>query len=360
MTRSAGSVPIEYITARYYIKYSRLGDLMGLAFNNSPANHINLYIDLYGIYKQLLSRHAYTDMSDYTALTAGIVNMCGHYRSFFKKFGVYATIFLVSSYNIPSSILRYIPTYNKLFQEKLLAKSLREMLELNIELLSILCPYLPNIYFLKTEFESAVLIDHLIKQEMQRGNQDPNIIISTDLYPIQLVNYFPNTVYLRPMKSYGEDESIITVPKGVKTFDKVFWSVVTRSRSNNGSKANKIVLPASSFVSLEALSSFPERNLPVILNKTTAQKNIYYVTQGRDVPLTMELIYQYNSTLANRCPMDNVLPRFNALNEQYQYYLFQQSVEARMIHYEDLNDTDAIQMINAKYFASNPLDLGRL
>ena len=360
MTRTAGSVPIDYITTRYYVKYTRLSELMGQAFSNSTANHINLYIDLYGIYRQLLSRSALTDMSDYTALTAGIVNMCAHYRSFFKKFGVYTTIFLISSYNIPDSILKYIPTYNKLFQEKLLAKSLKEMLELNIELLTILCPYLPNIYFIKTDFESAVIMDHIIQQEMQRGNQDPNIILSTDIYPIQLTDRFPNTVFLRPMKHMGVDESIITVPKGFKTFNETFWSVVTRSRSSKGSKANNIVLPASSFVALEALSSFPERSLPVILNITTAQNNIYYVTQGRDVPLTLELLYQYNNILVNRCPIDNVLPRYNALNEQYQYYLFQHSVESRMIHYENLNDPDAIQMINSKYFASNPLDLGRL
>ena len=353
-------IPVELIVARYMVKYQRLSQLIQFSFSDSAATHVNLYIDLYGIYKTLLSRNYKTDMTNYTALTSSIINMCAHYRGFFKKIGVHTTIFLISSYNLPEQTLAYIPSYNKTFQEKLQSKALRKMLELNIELLDILCPYLPDIFFIKTKYESAVMIDYLIKIEGMKKNEDPNIIISSDLYPIQLVNRFNNTVFLRPIKNNGSDNSLITRVKGSEGFDEMFWSVFTRSRSKIGISPYIGTILARNYVFLEALNSFPERNIPVLLNSNIASKYITEVTNGTDITLTIDMLYQLSKDLANRCPMQIVEQRFKALDVGYQSLLFRDSLEPKILHYENLEDSGALQMINSKYFANDPLDLLRL
>lgn len=353
-------IPVEYIVARYFVKYNRLDNLISFAFKGSDATHVNLYIDLYGLYFTLMSRNYHTDMSNYISMTTSIVNMCAHYRGYFKRIGVSTTIFLVSSYNIPSQTLQFIPTYNRTFQDKLKSKALREMIELNIELLSIICPYLPDIHFIKTDFESAVMINHLIKNEGLHGNEDPNIIISSDLYPIQLVNDFKDTVFLRPLKSPEGDASVITLPRGSEGFEEMFWAVVTRSRSKIGLIQERPDVYAANFVFLEALNSFPERNLKVLLNITTAKKYMNQVTNGTDIHVTLDMLYELNSELATRCPIASVKPRVNALDVHYQSMLFAESLEPKVLHYENLNDPGAVQLINSKYFANDPIDLLRL
>lgn len=357
---NSDQIPVEFIVSRYMVKYNRLDQLIQFAFKDSSATHVNLYIDLYGLYRTLMSRNYRTDMSDYTALTVSIVNICAHYRGYFKRIGVSTTIFLISSYNLPEDSLQILPYYNKIFQEKLQSKSLREMIELNVELLDVLCPYLPKIYFIRTKFESSTMINHLIQLEASKGNQDPNIILSSDLYPIQLVNKYNDTVFLRPIKQYHEDNSVITLPKGHEGFNEMFWSVVTRSRSKIGISEHLADIRACNFVYLQALNSFPERNLPTILNITSSKKYIEQATNGADISLTLEMLYQLSTELSSRIPFETVKPRWKVLDLNYQEILFHNSLEPKVIHYEDLNDPNAVQMINSKYFANNPIDLLRL
>jgi hypothetical protein len=52
--------------------------------------------------------------------------------------------------------------------------------------------------------------------------------------------------------------------------------------------------------------------------------------------------------------------RYNALDVGVQSNLFNASIEYNTLKYENLNDPDAINLINSKYFTNNPLDLFRL
>jgi hypothetical protein len=192
------------------------------------------------------------------------------------------------------------------------------------------------------------MIDYLIRNEGMKGNEDPNIILSSDLYPIQLVNEFYNTVFLRPIKTGGEDGSVITLPKGYEGFDDMFWAVVSRSRAKIGKSASTGKVSACNFVCLEALNSFPERNIKTLLNVSTASKFISEVTNGTDIQVNLDMLYQLNAELANRVPMANVLPRARALDVHYQSLLFKDSLELKVLHYENLEDPNALQMINSK------------
>lgn len=351
------NVPIEYIMARYMVRYARLNQLISYAFKGSNANTINLYVDIYSMYKTIISRTYRTDMSNYTEFVSSLINLCAHYRGYFKSLGVYVKIYLVSSYNIPEYNIKYFPNYNSTFREKLNNKSATEIISLDGELLDLICPYLPGIYFFRTNFESSVFMNHLIKNNKENN---PNIILTTDLYPIQLCYQYDNTVLLKPYKAKGEDTSIITVPRDNKDFFNSFWTVVARKRNNLNLNISHITVSPYNFVILEALNMFPERNIPLMVNVTTASKIIYSIAGNSNVKINPDILYDSNEELNSHYPRPNVETRYKILDVEYQSFLFDESIESSEIRFEDLSDPHAINMINDQYFKDNPIDILRL
>lgn len=354
------TISTEQIITRYFVKYNQLRNLIFGAFSGSRATEVNMFIDLYGLYKTMFSRTYRTDVSDYTAFTSTIINMCAHYRGFFKGMGVYTKFFIISSYNIPEINTRFVAGYNKSMKEKLMNQQVKEMVEINKELLSILCPYLPDIHFLQTEFESTVLIHEIIEKEIKEGNNNPNIILSTDLYPIQLCNCFPNTIFLRPRKAKGEDFSMCTVPNDAPEFDINFWSMVALERDGLRDNVKLTRVSPANFVLLMSMTRFPERNFKSLINTTVAEKTILEIARDSKIGYNVEALYSANPDLYNRFPKETLNARYKCLAVQYQVSLFRESLEATTLHYENLQDPNAVNMINDKYFSNNPIDVFRL
>ena len=356
MNNDKGTVPVELLVTRYFVKYNRLDQLIPQAFKGSGENTINLYIDLYGLYKTIFSRSFRTDISDYTALIPAIVNMCAHYRGYFKAIGVYANIYLISSYNVTEINRKFVAEYNKTMMEKLGTSSIREMVELNLELLELLCKYLPNIYYISTNFESSALMKYLIDK-----NPDiPNLIISSDIYPIQLTSEYDNTVFLRPRKYNGKDLSTIVFPRNKPQEHFVsFWSLITGEREKLSLEQSSITVHTSNFAILEALNRFPERNLKSLMNITTANNTLMDV-MGWKNEITPQILFSMNKELELHVPKVLVEARYKVLNLDYQLNIFSNSIEPSLINLQNLNDPDAVNLINDRYFKNNPIDLSKI
>ena len=349
----------EQLVARYMVKYSRLNEVIPKVFHGSTARAVNIYVDLYGLYRTILSRSYRTDISDYTAFTTSVINMCAHYRGYFKSIRVATKFFLTSSYNVSDINRKFVAEYNKTMCDKLKNEQVKEMLDLNLELLTILCPYLPDIHFLKTDFESTVLMMNIIQKEAQEGNKNPNIIISSDLYPLQLA-ILPNTVFLKPRKLNGGDQSMITYPYGHELHESSFWHIVCQERENLTLNRNNVMVSTPNFMLLMALTRFPERNFKSLLNFTTANKLLYNIIGDSTVTTPIETIYDLSKDLYTKVPLELSRPRFNCLEVLYQDKLFKLTVESSTIHYENLQDPDAVRLINDQYFSHNPIDIFRL
>lgn len=353
-------VPVEIILTRYFVKYDRLNQIIPRAFINYNATELNIYIDLYGLYKTLYSRTYRTDVSDYTAFTSGIINMCIHYRSYFRGIRVKTNIFLISSINVPKVCTDIYPDYNHLSVDKIKnsAKEVDDMIKLNNELLAIICPYLPDIHFFKTEFESTVLMEELYQRQNQINPNAANMIISSDIYPLQLTSMHSNLVFLRPRKGRGIDESEIT-ELGSQTFDSSFWRIVAEQRGSSASYDKLMQVSPSNYALLEAINRFPERNFSTLHNITVAtrilNRNIF-----RNAKLVPETLYEFNGGALGNIPEDLVIDRYKCIDYSYQYMIFKDSIECTTLHYENLNDPEAIRVINDKYFRKNPIDIFRL
>lgn len=353
---------VESIIYRYFIKYNRLSGAIPYAFQDNNSNVLNIYIDLYGMYRTIYSRSFRTTITDYTSFTSTVVNMCAHYREFFKRIGVWTKIFIISSFNTPISTVEVIPDYNHTMLEKEKNSVISDMMNFNFELLRILSPYLPDIFFLETQFESSALMYELMTRE-----SGPNLIISTDLYPLQLCTLFDNTAYIWPMKIFNsnneyEDISPICPPRSHSEHNISYAYINRRKHGKTTSEQLEGSVTASNYVLLQALNQFKERDLKLLLNSRIATRVINetpgaleYKLRPMDIANSLE---KFIATDPNF--MVTLNNRYNALNVEYQHILYTNSVECSTLHYENLSDPDALNLINDKYFKNNPLDIFRI
>lgn len=346
-------IPIEVFMMRYFVKYHRLDQLIPYAFTGSTSNNLNIFIDIYGIYRGMFSRSYKTDISDYTSFTSMLINMCIHYRTYFKMLGVSTTIYLISSYNISEINTKFVADYNKTFRDKLNNKMIRDMVEQNVELLKIICPYLPNIHFVHSEFESSVSMLHIINKNVGT----PNLIISSDLYPIQLTNICPDTAYLKPKKSMGEDVSDIVCPNSHLEHEKTFWRGICQEKEDFTLNESKVLISSRNYVLLAALNRFTDRNLKAIVNFNRANsilKNIVGFENVKIYPITLNTL---DINVLGNVPVQTVDSRFKVLDVEYQYELYLESVEPLLLQFDNLSDPDAINIINDTYFSKNPINI---
>ena len=361
MNNQYRSISVTQIITRYMIRYNTLHNLINFAFKGSSATQVNIYVDLYCLYRTLFSRHYMTEIGDYRDFTVGILDLCAHYRSFFKYLGVYSKFFLISSHNLPKHNLQIIPNYNKEFQDKLLNTSVGKMVDINTELLDLLCPYLPDIHFLKTEFESCCLINELIQRENIVNPKCENIILSTDELPMQILPLYDNISYLYPIKSRGADDSNIICNKLHSDHRKSFWNVMSRKLNYPANLDRLYKISSSNLMLLMSLNQIKSRYLiPCVCNISMSSKIITEFCGASDLRVTPELLFEKNNFNLNSNQIETTINRFKCVDLHYQNIYFQESLEPKTLHYENLEDPDTIQLINSQYFTNNPIDIFRL
>lgn len=352
------SVPVEQMVCTNMVRYDRLNKLIPYAFTGSTANQLNVYVDLFPIYRNIISRHYRTNTKDYISLVPAIINLCVHYRQFFRKLEVECKFFLISSYNVPPINCKMVANYNKVMTEKLKVPVVADMVKFNAELLDILCPYLPDIFYIPSEFESSVVIEYLIEKQKNEGDNTPSLIISRDTLPVQILARYNDVALLKPSKLQGEDVSQIIPPNTHNSFLKHFNQVVYGVNSNIASeKVPPIVLPPN-YVLLLALSMFKSRCMDSIMRTNVAAKLINEVSPN--ISISMGTLFDLRPELEVRYPRAIMENRFKALDNQFMLSYFLDSKDCIELHYENLIDPGAIALINSKYFPNNPIDIYRL
>jgi len=361
MPQYYNGISVEGVISQYFVRYDKLSQLIPYAFKGSTATELNIYIDLYSIYHTLYSRSFITEIGDYTDFTSMIINMCAHYRSYFKYIGVHTKIFIISSFNIPAINSTIIPEYNSTMKDKLKNTVVGNMVNLNIELLNILCPYLPDIFFFKSDYESSCTIFELINRDINT----PSLIITKDLYPFQISNLVDNVAVLVPSKHYPDDTSYIIAPRNSEgnTHRESYWiSVILKTNKKSTSYDNMLSISPYNQILLHSINSYPSRDIKKCLRNINVSKRIIeQVTLGQDIQLSpadlFNMIDPNTFTEEEKIIIQN---RYNTLNVMYQNIYYQSSVEPKTIQLLNLHDPDTINVINSKYFSKNPIDIFRL
>lgn len=352
------NVSLENIIYGSFVKMNRLEKLTIDTFSNTSiasATELNIFIDLYSVLKQSFSEHYRTDISDYTAITSVLINMCSHYRSFFKRLSVSTKFYLIFSYNTCDINEKFIADYNAVFKKKSQIPVFNKLASDNFELLELLCPYLPDIFFVKSirNYESSVIIANII-ETLNDGK--PNLIISKDLYPLQLCYLYPYTSYLYPRKSFGSDESIMVPISEKQSFRYEFWNLVASIRKFNVLSIADI--SPVNFPLFCAMHRFPERNIQSMCNIGAVQKTILRIVGQNDIVITPQQLYA-DDELMNSTSVATIEARMKTLDVRFMMPYYKSDPESKY-NFQNLRDDTAVNLINAKFFANNPIDLNKL
>ena len=350
---------IDGIIYGSFVKLDRLADIVYNAFSNSSiatATELNIFIDLYSVLHQIFSDNYRSMYVNYTDITSCVINMCAHYRYYFRKLSVNTTFFLVYSANCCDINRKFVSGYNENFYQKSKIPEIKKVVDDNFKLLSTLCPYLPDIHFIASQenFEVGVIIANLI-ESLNDGK--PNMIISKDMYPLQLTSLYPYTTFLYPRKSkqYGDISTLISISEK-PGYREEFWTLIRDMRRIKAPKLFEISpLNYSLFL---AMNMFTDRGMHALYNISHAINLIYEITNGEDVKININQLY--SNTLAQKYNIPAIEARYNAIDIPAILPYYKQSKECKEIKLLNLRDDGAINQINSKYFAANPIDVLKL
>jgi len=358
MNNPTTKVSLEQLMYKNFIKYDKLIEMVNVAFAGSNATSINIFIDVYSMVK-ILYKGQNILIEDYSSLTSSIINLCAHLRDFFRtRYNTNSKIYIVASRNIPTMNILSYPPYNSDIKVAMTnMTSVDEMIVNNMELLEILCPYLPDIFFIRGEYETGVyMYDIMCKNEIL-GNNNPNIIITRDPYNFQLIPMRPETVVFRPYKQSGADLSYYLDKNNL------FEKFLVTDRMVVAKKT--ITINPGLFTVFLTLSKLPERRIKSLFNTTKA------ISILDEAVTSLRLYNGYNSDIErvwNSIYKDSFgsigysifKSRFDVIDIQSQHYGFANSPYSKNITFPNLYDPETIKLINNKYFKNNPLDLNRL
>lgn len=340
------AVKVSSIVGTNFIKLAKMNMLIPMAFAGSDATQISIYIDTYSIIERIYGTNVYFEHE--LELAELILDMCAYYRRYFKSFGVDTVFYIVSSYNVPVISKQLIPEYNSGFAMKL-TSGIHMTIENNMNALNVLCPYLHGVHFIRSSYESAVCMASVMQYD-----SNPKIILSRDIYNLQLVSVDNSCVYLRPSKHRGTDNSRII-------FDPfTFWQEFSISMKVN---VEKIMFNPRSLPSLLALTKLPQRSLKSILNTAGLINKINScIDKGilnpdnvdiNTILSAMKSEKLINSNLSAAIENGIIDSRFKCIDIMYQLEIYNHSTEFATTVKEslkDLYDPKGVEHINNKYF----------
>jgi len=339
----------------YLIRYDKLVPLVREAFkfcNN--ATELNIYIDIYSIVKSLYKIDY--EMKEYSTLSSCVINMCAHYRDFFRNAKIKTNFYLVYSKNCPYINNQFYKNYNFTSQANFNAdKSIDDMIQFNIDLMELFCKYLDDIYFIKGTFETGVIIHDLILRNQKDKKRIPNLILTKDIYNYQLVTN-NDTVIFRPKKTSNGDESYYVD----------HYNLMNRYLADRNTKQQTLTLLPETLSLLMTLSSVKERGIKMLCNVTTAMSTIqraidnYKILNGYNSDTTII----WNGIDNDKLKISEIefSNRFKAIDIPYQHQIYYNTPECKNIEQflVNLSDPKTMKAINAEYFIHNQLDFDRL
>lgn len=353
-------VSISAVIAGYKVKYELLQRFINIAFEGSEETHINIYIDLYSIIRSIYADKYDVVVDNYFDIVTGVVNIAIHYKYYFKKYlGVESKVFIIAGDNCPKPNSMLIMDYNKtvkLRKESPMGSSMKQMLNENIELLNTIVPYIPDIYFFQTQYETSVCMKYIIdKQASEFNNTAPNIIVTKDIYPMQLVTLDHKTALLRPKKSRGSEMSFFVNPLDKPGNIIQFWTNFLNIK--RVAYMEMQIHPCNLSLVL-AFNGMQERNIKSLMSLRKINECIFNAVGNLETFCAPHSVFSYNPYIEANIPETLIMDRYKAIDINFQVKNFySNSVEAKTMEFKNKRDMISLRAINDRYFAENPINL---
>ena len=285
---------IENIMYSFCIRFERLHNLIQNNYQSSNANIVNLYIDMNSLCNKFIyniDNILIDDTENEFKISSCIINVCAHYREFFRRIGVATNIFLIYGLNSPDYNTSILPEYNLHNDVKYhcnIEKGSMNIFNRSIDLLKILCSSIPDIYYINIgNHEVTSYIYYIIdKFEYNKNPNIENIILSKDPMTFQSANI--NCSILRPIKTLDNvnntvlDNSILINKSSLYYNYMVFEKKCKYNDMNINTNLFTNVLSMSGLASRDIKSEFRINTTINIINsiKNTIPNNILHIDQS--------------------------------------------------------------------------------
>ena len=344
----------ESIVVANYIRYETLAEITNTVFAGSDANVLNIYIDLYQLFRKMYRSDV--SVGNRSSVAAAVVNMCIHYRAFYKKYyGVHTRIYLMQTSGPMKMNEKFYPDYNRSNMEKMImADMITTFMVQNCAILKELCKYLPDIYYIEGPFETSVMIYANI---MERKDNSPNIIISTSTlqYAVPVFAQSQTVVIDHTWVEGGIRYRV--VDKG----NALIELLAKQKLSDNTIKKCLTINPElfGLFMALtrnEHRDLYSMNNVGSALNLLNNAINKFAIPNSYIAPDFTEML-----VLLSKDRLDELVGRYKAIDLVYQTELYK-ITDWYLDRSWDVNlqDPDMVKLLNEKYFRGNPIDLDRI
>lgn len=347
----------DNVLLSYFVRYDRLTELINKEFYKSNYNEINLYIDMYSMVKSIYKFDP-SQFIDRYSLASGVINACAHYREFFwTRYKVTCKIWIVFS-RMEESIKEartFYPGYSNVFTSEN-NMAMDQIIYDNVQILDLLCKYIPDVQFIRSEFEPGLVFGRIATS--QYGINVPNIIVSKDLWNLQVVGNRYLTYMLRPVKKNGEDLSILINKSNV-----IEYYEDIRKMKRDVLTADPSIMNGSFISFIMAATRFPERgmkslhNLSSVIKYLTTAINKLYINGDSKIYDIKGLCKDLNSVNKSNLNDYEIELRMNAIGFDACMFRYMTSAKTDNIDIINLHDPDSVKRINDKYFSKIPLNL---
>lgn len=325
-------VLISQIIYSNFITYNRLSYLTRHCLTDYSTDEINIFINMDSIVASLMKRDVFPNMF---LFTSSILNMAAHMRSYYwTRHHVISNIYIVTNNNY--SI--YSDNSDRL------------------KLLSILVPYFPRVYLIKTNSYCSVAIKNIVN----RTNPDiPSIVITKDKLSWQLPDIDNRITIFRPKKTVRGDESFYInskncILKWVESNSKMDKNLYKLDLTPKGTLG--LYISYSSFIDddMKLYSYYQSKRAMRLINDHI--NNGEFIS-GYNSPLSIKSILDIDS----KPERESLYDRYSSIDINRLTQIYQSSSESKDTSwYINKNDINAIKNINNKYFYQYPIDIIRL
>lgn len=340
-----------------YIKYDRLYEMTKYAFYGNDETNVNIYIDCYSILRSLYTHGSNLMIKDSYAIASCLINLAIHLRAYFEtRHNTMSKIYLVYGGARPKEAFVNYAYYNEknMFMEDS-NYPLKSLIIDNLNVMKILCPYLPDIFCVVDMENEFTVISSLLMDE-----KTPNIAYSKDPLSYQLVAFCNRTVLYRPKKRNFQDNS---------------WVVTKRSLYNayrygelGIKKQFDTKLDIQMFSLVQAISGVKSRNIKSMKNINSTIKILEEAISNYLIPnrYLSGILFLENSkpliSLFGESEAYLILNRFASIDLPYQITLYKNNINSKEIMDGIINlyNPQELRNINDKYFTEYPLDLNRV
>jgi hypothetical protein len=338
-----------------------------IADPNVPTR-LNVFIDANSMVKSIYNiEPSMMQAITPSVIAASLINLAAHIRKYFlSRHGTWCNIYIAYANNLPDDVLSnpLNLNYNISNRNKMEANDLaRERIDKAFEILELLCPYIPEVYFYRERSygaETASLINRMIDYanefKADKKKPDVSLIYSRDTYMYQLVATKSMTVLYRPKKSNQNDISFSVYKSNL--FDAYRYNEL---KNKVDSTDRYYGLRYDTFGLILAYSGLKSRSIKSKVSFTSACKhvsvlvNANLIRNGYNGTSTINMIKDQIDKFG-----DEIYSRYSVLDVVDRCIFYNQRPNIIENSLVDLNDPEAVKEINNIYFRRNPLDLQNL